>query len=185
MVEMRTYEKLYARSVQGYSYTWDTTYTKILTADDFGSYAIHTEIITNTGGYPTYNSQTVDFIFPFKYDNEMLIDGTARGNCRVQLRPSSWTNFFVYFDINVLARDNSGSDRTLASVTTGTINTSASSYTFVDIPFFVDIVKGEIKSNEKLILQVTIYVAGSISGIPVTLEAGSGAETFIEIPVVT
>jgi len=190
MTEIRIYELLRGHKLKDYEYTWDTTYNTILTADDFNSNTRIDSLVLNFGIYPAYDTTTIDFIFPFRYGYDMLLDGVARGSIQlVSVSPATVdASIQMYADINLLARDESSVDRTLGTTTTKTINeisVCCGKYDYYDIPFFIDLDNVVINYNERFILQVITYCRSNNYGSKFYLDNTLNTNNvFIELPVV-
>jgi len=198
---MRILELLKGQVLTYHTYSWNTTYSKLLLRDN-----LHTETgVTSESGAlannnTTYQNNNIDFIQPFKYASRFVIDGTARGNIKVkiwleaQTNPGSVTQY-VKVTPSLVAITSAGVERTLATGSTTSEMTKSTSWGDGPVsittvfPFFIDVDNQIVIETERLLLRCNIQLkyaslTGTVTKTITYFTAINSQDTFVEIPVV-
>lgn len=181
------------------SVNWDTIYNKQLIRTD-NNLPIYTPVNATTNidvGYTVlsvaYGSTQVDFIQDDKYMYNTVLDGKVDGNARLKFKNThsrSTQIFHYYVNVKLIAMKSDATERTFLNLTTETLTTSsvaARATVETDVFWKSNLDNVTIDYDEKLVLRLIIYSAGSlINGYQAgwLMHGINTDNVYVELPIV-
>jgi len=171
MAELRLKKHCRAQYLTDFSYTWDTSYNRLLLDEDSPAKVRHTDY-TDLDVYDcgssecgTYTETELVFILPWKDSFHDVIDGVCRGSLRVYAEVHGGAGFMDmrYYTITdiVVIRESDGNIMSLGSYTSPTehihADSNESNENDIQYQFFIDVDNELVDENHRAGLRVRSY----------------------------
>lgn len=211
---MRYAHHLKGNLLVGYHYDWFSTggaaadFYRILTNQDYESLTQVTETTDLSITEDAYATTTHEYIMDTILATSLILSGVGRGNLKVTAFAgiSATSNYgtnvtTIYAVVTILARDAAGTDRTLGTVTTGSVSATVtklegvggtSTTVAADIPFSITFNELRLNAYERVIMKID-YKAQWTQTIDTAYGDGQQSATanhalntdniFIELPI--
>ena len=171
MAEFRLEKHCRAQYLTDFSYSWDTSYNRLLLDEDLPTKVRHNDYtslsVHDCGGSDcgTNDETVLIFILPWKNSFHDVIDGVCRGSVYIHghiagVGGTQNLRYYVIVDI-VTVRESDGNITSLASYTSPTESLGAGNGDEddcdVQYPFFLDVDNALVDENHRVGLRIRSY----------------------------